>query len=729
MVNDHKKVQSGSLNDQNRLQVLSFLLLILIRVLIGLLPHSGENHPPIGGDYEAQRHWMEVSLHLPIRDWYSQTDSNDLMYWGLDYPPLSAYASYAIGYFAPPSLVRFRNSTLSAARIAASSNLPYVDGDELKLSGGVVTEHRFLTLSRHKWFMRASVIASDVLIYFPAVFLLVRATKLLGGFDADVTSYKRSLLSWGLLPPLLFIDHGHFQYNGVMLGLTMASVASLGQDRFMLSAALFSLALNFKQMALYFAPVFFVYIISASLSGGFQFVVFGLSRRSFHRSSLVQSLFAVLAVGVVVAAVFAALWAPFCLFALPGGLEAMNSDSCINGLTVVLRRIFPFARNIFEDKVANIWCVLEPMIGFRKRLLANPEETPRVALISTCITLLLIVPSLSFLFMMKRMSIDGVALTDTSGHIQTKAPRVERNPDPSRAVLRNREKKRKASISRAFVLSLATSTTSRRRTSLRVSQFAGTQNEIADVDTDKEESAESLTQESITPFIDLNERPSSRPSSFSSSSPSSFPAHTPLRMFEALLLSLFICSISFFLASFQVHEKSILLPLVPLHALYHKLPLLSLWFTSMSFFSLWPLFLKDGLFSIIMTSILVVFVTNALNYPRAQIGNSLWPWHRALSEPPFRLIEEASSINFVFERLFGIKMPINAYKLHSYLFRFALSMVLLSAALGCAAFFLPAPLSKPDLYPYLTALLSASNFGVIYMIATAVQYKWLVLSR
>jgi len=729
MVNDHK-VQVGSW-DRNRLQVPFFvLLLVFIRVLVGLLPHSGENHPPIGGDYEAQRHWMEVSLHLPIRDWYSQTDSNDLMYWGLDYPPLSAYASYAIGYFAPPSLVRFRNSTLSAARIAASSNLPYVDGDELNLSGGAVTEHRFLNLSRHKWFMRASVIASDVLVYFPAVLLLVQATKLLGGFDADVTSYKRSLLSWGLLPPLLFIDHGHFQYNGVMLGLTMASVASLGQDRFLLSAALFSLALNFKQMALYFAPVFFVYIFSASLSGGFQFVVFGISRRSFHRSSLLQSLFAVLAVGVVVAAVFATLWAPFCLFALPGGLESINSDSCINGLTVVLRRIFPFARNIFEDKVANIWCVLEPIIGFRKRLLANPQETPRVALISTCITLLLIVPSLSFLFMMKRINVEGVALTDTSEqHVQTKAPRVERNPDPSRAVLRNREKKRKASISRAFVLSLATSTTSRRRTSLRVSQLAGTQNEIADVDTDKDESAEFLTQESITPFIDLNERPSSRPSSFSSSSPSSFPAHTSLRMFEALLLSLFICSISFFLASFQVHEKSILLPLVPLHALYHKIPLLSLWFTSMSFFSLWPLFLKDGLLSITMTSIIVIFVTNALNYPRTQIGNSLWPWHRALSEPPFRLIEEASSIIFVFESLFGIKTPINAYKLHSYLFRFALSMVLLSAALGCAAFLLPAPLSKPDLYPYLTASLSAANFGVIYMISTAVQYKWLVSSR
>lgn len=26
--------------------------------------------PPRYGDYEAQRHWMEVTLHLPLRDWW-----------------------------------------------------------------------------------------------------------------------------------------------------------------------------------------------------------------------------------------------------------------------------------------------------------------------------------------------------------------------------------------------------------------------------------------------------------------------------------------------------------------------------------------------------------------------------------------------------------------------------------------------------------------------------------
>ena len=45
------------------------------------------------GDYEAQRHWMEITVHLPFHQWYKY----DLQYWGLDYPPLTAYVSWLCG--------------------------------------------------------------------------------------------------------------------------------------------------------------------------------------------------------------------------------------------------------------------------------------------------------------------------------------------------------------------------------------------------------------------------------------------------------------------------------------------------------------------------------------------------------------------------------------------------------------------------------------------------------
>ena len=53
-------------------------LAVLVRYLVSLHGHSGEATPPMYGDYEAQRHWMEVTWQLPIGDWYRNTTDNDL---------------------------------------------------------------------------------------------------------------------------------------------------------------------------------------------------------------------------------------------------------------------------------------------------------------------------------------------------------------------------------------------------------------------------------------------------------------------------------------------------------------------------------------------------------------------------------------------------------------------------------------------------------------------------
>lgn len=65
----------------------------LFRWAIGLWGYSGYGIPPMHGDFEAQRHWMEITIHLPTSMWYFY----DLQYWGLDYPPLTAYHSWLCG--------------------------------------------------------------------------------------------------------------------------------------------------------------------------------------------------------------------------------------------------------------------------------------------------------------------------------------------------------------------------------------------------------------------------------------------------------------------------------------------------------------------------------------------------------------------------------------------------------------------------------------------------------
>lgn len=37
---------------------------------------------------------MELTLHRPIREWYSDSSK----WWDLDYPPLTAYVSWICGY-------------------------------------------------------------------------------------------------------------------------------------------------------------------------------------------------------------------------------------------------------------------------------------------------------------------------------------------------------------------------------------------------------------------------------------------------------------------------------------------------------------------------------------------------------------------------------------------------------------------------------------------------------
>lgn len=40
---------------------------LVVRYGVSLWPHSGQGSPPLYGDYEAQRHWQEVTLNIPVK--------------------------------------------------------------------------------------------------------------------------------------------------------------------------------------------------------------------------------------------------------------------------------------------------------------------------------------------------------------------------------------------------------------------------------------------------------------------------------------------------------------------------------------------------------------------------------------------------------------------------------------------------------------------------------------
>ncbi|XP_004516676.1 probable dolichyl pyrophosphate Man9GlcNAc2 alpha-1,3-glucosyltransferase [Cicer arietinum] len=286
------------------------LFALLIRFMVSLYPYSGSGNPPKFGDFEAQRHWMEITINVPIREWYRNGTDNDLSYWGLDYPPLTAYQSFLHGiflrFFCPHCVSLFDSR-----------------GHESYLG---------------KQLMRWTVISSDVLIFFPAVlyFLIVHYKQPSPSRKSDLAWHTTMLL---LNPCLILIDHGHFQFNCISLGFTVAAVAAILSGKDLVGSVLYCLALNHKQMSAYFAPAFFSHLLGKCL-------------RRQHPLLEVSKL------GLVVLGTFVAVWWPY-LYSTNSALE-------------VLSRLAPFERGIFEDYVANFWCATSILIKWKRLFATGP---------------------------------------------------------------------------------------------------------------------------------------------------------------------------------------------------------------------------------------------------------------------------------------------------------------------------------------------------------------------
>jgi len=164
------------------------------------------------GDYEAQRHWMEITKWIPVSDWYRETGDNDLQYWGLDYPPLTAFHSRLCGevmHFLEPDSV-----ALHSSRGYREAHLRYmrciVILNTLCLARSAQDVHRYETPSS-RLYMRLLALASDFLVYHSGV---IAAAFALYGSDSGAKQFgaRAVCIAAALFSPgLIVIDHGHFQ--------------------------------------------------------------------------------------------------------------------------------------------------------------------------------------------------------------------------------------------------------------------------------------------------------------------------------------------------------------------------------------------------------------------------------------------------------------------------------------------------------------------------------------
>eukprot|EP01018_Ginkgo_biloba_P004856 Gb_05340 [translate_table: standard] len=178
--------------------------------------------------------------------------------------------------------------------------------------------------------MRWTVLSSDALIFFPAAIYFI-AVYYHGKMDEELAWALAMVL---LQPCLMLIDHGHFQYNCISLGLTVGAVAAIVSRRELAACVLFCLALNHKQMSAYYAPAFFAHLLGKCI------------RRQYP-------IFEVTKLGLMVIGTFTVIWWPF-LYSKEAILE-------------VLSRLAPFERGIYEDYVSTFWCGTSLLIKWKQR--------------------------------------------------------------------------------------------------------------------------------------------------------------------------------------------------------------------------------------------------------------------------------------------------------------------------------------------------------------------------
>ena len=258
--------------------------------------------------------------------------------------------------------------------------------------------------------MRGTVIVSEYLIYVPAVVLFQRHMGRVNGSGTVASAV--ALVAILMQPATLIIDHGHFQYNTVMLGFVVAAVSCFFANHVAWGCVFFVAALGFKQMALYYSPLVFAYLLGSCISP------------RIRPGRLI--LIAVATIGS-----FAVLFGPLILGALydlhrgalsidthlpqsPLLIELLTrlrfkiypksaTYAVLIQLTQAIHRIFPFARGLFEDKVANVWCLLNHTI-LKLTVIQSYTSIPLSRLSLYC-TLASIFPTCLLTFLFPRKSI------------------------------------------------------------------------------------------------------------------------------------------------------------------------------------------------------------------------------------------------------------------------------------------------------------------------------------
>jgi alpha-1,3-glucosyltransferase len=180
-------------------------------------------------DFEVHRNWLAITFSKPLHVWYGEASESE---WTLDYPPFFAYFEWCmaqVAYFVDPLMLDVQNLNYDSKATVL--------------------------------FQRITVIFTDLLLLY-GIYLYSQTWPRVRLTETARTYSKTALVAslTFLNPGLLMVDHVHFQYNGVMVGLFIISLAFIKNDSNKRGALAFAVLLCMKHIFLYMAPVYFVYL-------------------------------------------------------------------------------------------------------------------------------------------------------------------------------------------------------------------------------------------------------------------------------------------------------------------------------------------------------------------------------------------------------------------------------------------------------------------------------------
>lgn len=299
-----------------RFVALSFLLLSSLKWL--LVPSYRST------DFDVHRNWLAITRHLPLGEWYFDDVGGGTVH-TLDYPPLFAFFEWSLGNN------RAADALLESGWLDARCLELLPDGDNEPSD-------------RCVRYQRGTVVLGDALLFAGAHLAASAFAKSCGGVAPRVT-----FLLIVTNPGLLMLDHVHFQYNGMMLGLLLASIGCMvrgsesrvdrsgefvdkGQQRWeLLGAAAFGLLLAMKHLYMTLAPLYFFYLL-----GRHCFVAGKTTGRGDDGGCSVRfSQQRLLVLAAVTLVCFVGPFVPFLV--QPDPLGQMQQ---------ILKRLFPFGRGV-----------------------------------------------------------------------------------------------------------------------------------------------------------------------------------------------------------------------------------------------------------------------------------------------------------------------------------------------------------------------------------------------